>query len=296
MRRLLGLIALVLALAIGIALGAGPLGDRLNDELGTDRAASRSHDPGDTGGADDGTVGAADSDPLDAALLQALAPAALAGRLTGQSVAIVAMPGADSGALETIAADVASAGGAVTSTTTLTTALTDGDGKQLVDALGSQLAAQVPGVVDGSLTTYPRMGALLGVALTTKAAQGAPGAEASTIRDTLATGKLVEAPIAGDVATLTLLVTGNGTHDAEAAIVTGLTSGLLGQAHGLVIAGDTSDADVAAVRDAALPVGTYDGLDSAAGPIATVLLLARQTTAPGGSYGASGSDGSVPAG
>lgn len=285
MRTLLGLVALLLVLAVGIALGAGPLGDEIDSHIHRDHPKSATTAKG--GDADGG------SDPVDAALIGALAPGALTGKLTGQTVAVVALPGAASSTLKALSADIVAAGGAVASTTEMTDGLTAVSAKQLVDSLGTQLSTQLAGVVDPTLTTYPRMGALLGAALTTKAAPASPTPAASTIRDSLQTGGLVTAAPAGDLATMTLVLTGDNVDDA---VLTGLVSGLLTQTHGLVVAGDTHDGDVAAVRDATLPVGTFDGDETAGGAVGSVLLLVRQLTAPGGAFGASGSDGSVPLG
>ncbi|UDY25269.1 copper transporter [Nocardioides sp. Kera G14] len=283
MRLLLGLVALFLALAVGIGLGAGPLGDRIDDPASDHPTAS------------DAATGTTDSvsDPVDAAVITGLARTALAGKLTGQSVAIVTLPGASGSAVKALTADITAAGGAVASTTALTEGMTAVDSKQLVDSLGSQLVDQVGGPAVQSLTTYPRMGALLGSALTTTAAPAAPGPGAVTIRSSLTTGDLVAAEPAGNLGTLTVVLTGTNVEDA---ILTGLITGLAGQAHGLVVSGDTNDGDVAAVRDAKLAVGTFDGNETAGGAVATTLLLARQITSPGGAFGASGSDGPAPLG
>lgn len=291
MRTLFLTICVIFALAIGVALGAGPLGERI-----TDKASSLS-DAEPTDAADG-------SDRVDAGLLSALAPTALAGKLTGQSVALVALPGAPAATVKALSGDVAAAGGTVASTTTLTTGLTAVGEKQIVDSLGTQLLAQVPGLAGQSLTTYPRIGALLSAALTTSAAP-APGAAGATpipastpgqtVRAALYAGGLVANEMTGNLGTLTILVTGD---DVDDAILAGLVAGLRASTRGLVVAGSTNDGDVAAVRDAVrdagLAVGTFDGLDTRGGQIGTVLLSARQITSPGGSFGASGSDGTAP--
>ena len=43
-------------------------------------------------------------------------------------------------------------------------------------------------------------------------------------------------------------------------------------------------------------VATLDGVDTAAGRVATILTLQRSLTTPGGAFGASGADGPVPLG
>jgi len=277
MRKLIVGVLLIFALALGIALGTGPLGDKIDEERHGPRAGA--------------SAGAAGSDPLDSALASSVAPGVLAGKLTGQSVAIVALPGASAATVKALAADVTASGGAVASTTTVTTALTEASEKQMVDSLGTQLLAQIPNVVDATLTTYPRIGAMLGTALTTTAAAAPASASALTLRDTFSTAKLVAGPIEGNVATLTLVVAGSRI---DTPILTGILSGLRSTSHGLVLTGPTASGDVAAVREAALSVGTFDGVETDAGRIGSVLLLARQVTSPGGSFGASGSDGALP--
>jgi hypothetical protein len=163
--------------------------------------------------------------------------------------------------------------------------------------LATQLRAQVPALADQALTTYPRMGALLGLAVATTGAPGAPGAPASTVRESLAAAELADgltgqAANAG-VAPLVLVVLG---HDLDDAIVTGLVQGLAGQAHGVVVTGRTRSGDIAALREQKAPAATVDGVETAAGRVATVLALVRQITGGGGSFGASGIDGAVPVG
>ena len=279
MRALLVVVMLIFTLALGIALGAGPLGEKIDEERHGPSAATATDRRG--------------SDPLDSALASSVAPSVLATKLAGHRVALVALPGVPYATLTGLSADIAAAGGAVASTTRVTTTLTGAAEKPLIEALGTQVVAQMPGVVDANLTTYPRIGALLGVALTTTGAVAPPSANAATLRETFHAGELVQTPITGDLATLTLVVTGS---QVEAPILTGMLDGLRGHSRGVVVAGTTRSAGVAAVREAAVPVGAFDGVETDAGRIGAVLLLARQITSAGGSFGASGSDGTLPLG
>ncbi|WP_300683015.1 copper transporter [Nocardioides sp.] len=278
MRKLVVAVLVLFALAIGIALGTGPLGDKIDEErhpVSASASASRS------------------SDPLDSALATSVAPSVLAGKLTGQTVTLVVLPGASDATVRGLSADITAAGGAVASTAKLTDTFTNPGEKALIDSLGTQILAQTPGVVDATLTTYPRIGALLGVALTTTAAPTPVTPAAATLRETFDAGELISAPITGNLATLTLVV--GGDH-VDTPILTGVLTGLRSKSRGLVLAGVARSKDVAAVRAASLPVGTFDGVETAAGRIGSVLLLARQITSPGGSFGASGSDGTLPLG
>jgi hypothetical protein len=185
----------------------------------------------------------------------------------------------------------------VASRTDLTDALTAPGQKTLVDTMGSQLAtqlaAQVPALADQSLTTYPRMGRLVGLAVATTGAPGPAGAPASTVRESWKAAKLTTDVGTAGVAPLMLVVLG---HDLDDAIVNGLVDGLAAQAHGVVVVGRTRSADIASLRERKAPAATVDGVETAAGRVAAVLALVRQITGGGGSFGASGIDGVVPVG
>jgi hypothetical protein len=101
---------------------------------------------------------------------------------------------------------------------------------------------------------------------------------------------------------LVLVVLGTDAGDEGSdAILAGLAQGLAVQAGGVVVAGTTSDgAEGQLGRLRADPVSaavaTLDGVDTAAGRMATILTLQRSLTTPGGAFGASGADGPVPLG
>ena len=92
-----------------------------------------------------------------------------------------------------------------------------------------------------------------------------------------------------------LVVTGK---DVEPLVLDGLVAGLAAVAKGVVVAGPTGDASVAALRAAppVRPVATVDGTETAAGRVASILALVHVLTTPGGSFGASGADSPVPLG
>jgi hypothetical protein len=283
MRRLLSLLGILFALGAGIALGAGPLDDD------TSSAASGKHTPVRT------------APVLDEKFAGAVAPTLYGHRLAGQSVAIVTTPGVSQGVVKSLGDQVVAAGGTVASRTDLTDALTAAGQKTLVDTMGTQLAtqlgAQVPALKDPALTTYPRMGRLLGLAVATTGVPAPAGAPASTVRESLRAAKLADG-LGGDaaaagVAPLVLVVLGA---DLDDAIVNGLVQGIGGQAHGVVVAGRTNSADIASLREHKAAVATVDGVESVAGQVSGVLALVRQVTGGGGSFGASGIDGAVPLG
>ena len=178
-RALVPLIAVCAALGVGIALGGGPLSDRGDADTATGYVSGKTHD--------DLLAQAKAGQKLAAAT----APMLIHGKLTGRPVAIAALPGAPQSVVDALAGQVAAAGGTVTSTVHLTGTGTDPANKSLVETLGSQMAAQVHGIVDATQPPYVRLGQLLGGAIATTTTPAAPSADAATTLATLVESKLV---------------------------------------------------------------------------------------------------------
>jgi len=278
MRAAFTFVLVCFALAAGIALGAGPLA---GEEATSARPPTTAESP------------QAAASGFDQSFATAVAPTLYNRRLANQTVAILALPGADETVLKAVTDQIVAAGGAVVSRVTLTEGLTAPGEKSMVDTLATQLATQLPGAADPAATTYVRMGQLLGTALATAAEPAAPSPDIATIRQSLVAGSLADDAGAAPTAPLVLVVAGD---DLEDTIVTGLVEGIAAKAHGVVVAGDTASGDVAAVRGATTPVATVDGIETAAGQVAAVLALVRQVTGGGGQFGASGIDGAIPVG
>lgn len=291
--HLLTIVAVFLALAAGIVLGGGPLSD-----VGPTAATS-------SGEAE--TAPAADRAQTDytESVVSALGPATLSGRLADRSVAVVTVPGADEQVVTALTEQVTAAGGTVSARYDLSADVVDPGQKSLVDTLGSQLLTQqAEGDVAAEASTYDRIGQLLGLAIATKEAAGQDvNGKARAIVDAVSGAGLMAKP--GEVAQrspLVLVVLGTDAGDEGSdAILAGLAQGLAVQAGGVVVAGATSDGGEGQLgRLRADPVSaavaTLDGVDTAAGRVATILTLQRSLTTPGGAFGASGADGPVPLG
>lgn len=280
--HIVSLVAVFLALAAGIALGGGPLSDLGRD----DRPAAASTKP-------------------DQALQQraaygddfadASAAALYAGGLKDRTVSIVTMPGADGDTVSALGAQVEEAGGAVAGTYDVQRTLTDVSEKSLVDTLGSQLATQLgSGAVSGDVSTYVRIGQLLGLAV---AGSDLPGSDAASVRESLAGAELLTSPHGAVRAPVVLLVLGRHT---DPAILSGVVSGLAAKATGLVVVGTsgsaTTSGDLGVLRGdpAVEQAATVDGVETPLGQVTAVLALIRSLTVQGGSFGAAGSDGAVP--
>ena len=192
---------------------------------------------------------------------------------------------------------IQAAGGSVAGTYEARPALVDASEKSLVDTLGSQLMTHLDdGVVPADASTYDRIGQLLGLAVS---GDTVSLDQANSIRQSLAGAELVTSPNQASRTALVLVVLGH--HDADDAILSGLLSGLATATTGVVVAGDTAsglDGDLKGLRaePVADQVATVDSADTTVGQVTTVLALARSLKVQGGSFGASGSDGAVPLG
>jgi hypothetical protein len=273
------LVGVLLALATGIALGAGPLGP-----------TGSSAEP-----APATSTAAPDSRYPDAFA------ASVAGRLYGNGlsrrpVAVVTLPGADQATVSALSAQIELAGGTVAGIYPVDAQLVDAEQKSLVDTLGLQLGKQVRRGVDKNTSTYPRIGQLLAVAVATRGtAPGQPDDDVAAVRQSLVAARLLAVP-AGNPQTAPLVLVVTGT-EVDQAIADGLLSGLASGARGVVAVGPTGAVNVVDL-DAVVTeqVTTVDGTETSAGRVAAVLALIRSWSERGGAYGASGSDGSAPLG
>ncbi len=287
-RQVIPFVVVAMALAVGIALGAGPLSD-----LGSSppKAAAEPQPPQADPAAEER---AAYADAFAGSVAQNL----YAGRLHGHPVALVTLPGADDDVAEALTEQVRAAGTRVIGTYGLRRTMVDAGQKTLVDTLGIQLVTQLGSeVVTADATTYDRIGQLLGraIAMTGKGS-ALDQAKVSSLRASLHGAGLLALPEGEPgLAPLVLVVTGK---DVEQPVLDGLVAGLAGVAKGVVVAGPAHDAGISALRDQppARPVATVDGTESAAGRVAAVMALVHVLTTPGGSFGASGSDAPVPLG
>ena len=283
--HVVSLVAVFLALAVGVALGGGPLSQLGRDDTPTSAStrveqqqARRTVDFGEQ-------------------FATAAAPALYADRLRDHPVTILTLPGARRGVVSALTAQVEQAGGTVAGTFQAERSLVASSEKSLVDTLGSQLMTQLGhDVVPADSSTYDRMGRLLGLALS---GSSISGDQTVSLRQSLAGADLLTSPDSAPRAPLVLVVLGRDGVDP--AILSGLFSGLDAVATGVVVAGVTDSGargDLRALRSEPVAdhVATVDGVDSSVGQVTTVLALARSLKVQGGSFGASGSDGAVPLG
>lgn len=292
--HLLSLVAVFLALAIGIALGGGPL-----SEVGRpDNEATASP-------IDEATRRTADYGNSFAA---ASAGRLYAGGLVGHPVAVLAMPGAQDQTISAITAQIGVAGAGVAGIFNVQPSLIDPSQKSLIDDFGSQLVAQLADArLDPAASTYVRIGQLIALAIGTEGDKSAKADEAAiAIRDSMAGANFLTSAENARLSPLVLVVLppgeeGNPDDAPTRAVLSGLVTGLGDHVLGVVTVGDTDSAEngeLAAIRSVKVagPIITVDGVETELGQVTAVLGLIRILTEGGGAFGASGEDGPIPLG
>jgi copper transport outer membrane protein MctB len=283
--HLVSLAAVLLALAAGVALGAGPL----------DNAAS---------GLSDGDGSGTSADPaiarFESGYAARTAGALLNGTLKGKSVVVLTLPGARADETKDIRADLEKAGADVTGEVQLTAKLVDPANRQFAEGVAQQSASDVQGVT-GAGDSYQRIGTALGRSVLGKSGKNLD-TTAATIGSAFAEGQLVTyAAKPKTFADLAVVVSGPGRAGDSGTVSAQMSKAIDGAGAGAVLAGpSTSSQDggvLAALRDsdAASQVSTVDVTDTAAGRIVVALALAREAKGQSGSWGTSRSaDGAVP--
>jgi hypothetical protein len=274
------LVAVLLALATGVALGAGPL---------TDTRSSAAPGP---------AVTTPTSQPRYAdSFAGAVAGRLYANGLSRRPVAILTAPGAKPATVAALTAQIKAAGGQIAGTYPLTAQLVDPEQKSLVDTLGAELGRQLRASIDKSATTYPRIGELLAVAVANRAAGvGRVNGDVSAVRQSMVAAKLMSVP-QGPPGTAPLVLVVLGAQ-MDQAIADGLLAGLAARSRGVVAVGETAAPNLLGLRHDGVTqhVAVVDGAETTAGQVASVLALIRSWRTQGGSFGASGTTGVAPLG
>jgi hypothetical protein len=301
--HVVSIVAVLLALAAGVALGGGPLSEigRGSGDEATQRAEARTEQLNRRLDAANADAGFQDE------FARMASSRVLQGSLDQRPVALVTTPGADQAVVESITELVQQSGGSVTGTYAIQPQLVAGDGKSLVDTLGTQLLEAVKDTgVPANATTYDRMGQLIGRAIATVEDRGKQTDTAATdILSSLKGAELMTRADGGNTqASLVIVVLGDEPADPRDAdqVLGGLFAGMAAQSDGVVVAGSSTsgiDGVLAQLRDEVAfnaNVSTVDSVDSAAGRVTAVLALAADARGEPGHYGASGIDGPAPRG
>ncbi len=275
--HLVSVAAVLLALAAGVALGAGVLDERLTA-------------PGEATSAAGGDSAVSSFEDGYAART---APGLIDGALDDRTVVVLTLPGARDDEVAGVQRDLERSGATVTGTVALTAKLLDPANRQFADSVAEESDPDADG--EG----YGRVGAALGRSLL-----GRSGADldetARTVASAFDEGALTDAAEAPDTfASLAVVVTGPSRVGDRAEVLSGLVRALAGAGEGALVAGPSSASRdggaVDVVRRDASQVSTVDVTDTAAGRAVTALALARVAAGENGAWGTSRSnDGPLP--
>jgi hypothetical protein len=321
--HVVSIVAIFLALTVGLVIGSSYLSKIAYDGLNHQLAVLRSENQSLHGAQDQLSAQVRDRD----ALLAALGPDAVAGKLTGHAVAVVLLPGADSSAGEAMTDLLGKAGATVTGEVTLKSGLLDPEQNSKL----AQVAAKLPAAARGGAqlaaasTTSPDKSAAAAAALADIAGAvvqripaTATGVGGQHITDDAAAQVLSAYSTAGfaDVkytsqtaADLVVVLapsapTAGSAADTANTLYLGFLKDLAGggRSDGAVLAGPASAAVspgllAAAVKDgwASKNISTVDSADKDSGRIIAVFALAEEATGKTGHYGLTGTaDGPLP--
>lgn len=179
--HLVSLIAVFLALALGIVLGAGPLNEPLGEgltgqveELREDRDRLRT----------ELEVSQVEKEHRDV-FLDEVAPATLGSRLEGRAVAVVTLPTANDEDVADVRLRLEQAGAVVTGEIRVTEAWTDPGSATFRSSFAGQILGYLDPVPDDGVEPGVILGTALGQALTRGDADSAPTPDAQTLLELL---------------------------------------------------------------------------------------------------------------
>ncbi len=137
--HLVSIVSIFLALAVGIALGAGPLKGTLSDTINNEIASLRT----DKAKLNEQLNAANKGNDQRDAFIAASNKQLLAGRLATETVDIIVLPGADGSLVKDTTATVAQAGAKIGATVEIKSAWVEDSAKQVRTDLGTKLADQL---------------------------------------------------------------------------------------------------------------------------------------------------------
>ena len=283
--HLVSIAAVLLALAVGVVLGAGPLSTKVNDALTKPTASAGS------------TPSAAGVAALRArvAYEEAFAAAAgktlTSGRLKGRRVVLVVAPGTAPGLVKPVEQALVGAGATVSGEVDLTPAWADPARLAVLSGITDQLAP--PDTKDSAGSPAQRSAAALAAGVLASSPKGVgrtSDPDTALLAGLTQGGFLTTKGSPDDNAGLAVLLVPAGARNVTALAPLAAALGAAGS--GAVVAGPTGSArpgaPVAAVRtdptaDAA--VSTVDTVDLGAGRVALVLALTQRAAGGRGDYG-----------
>lgn len=274
--HIVSLAAVFLALAAGIALGAGFLDEATTSSDNVEESRTQ---------LSQALAG------YDAAYASLTAPGLTAESLDGQSIIVFTTPSARSSEAADLIANVEAAGGVVSGEVELTSRLLNPSNRQFAEGVSTQAGGAEVAIGEG----YDRIGAVLGRAyLATETTE--TDELARTIRAAFAEGALIETVTEPEVnSTAAIILTGpeRTSSDNAGVVLSQFVQALDETGQGTVVAGPVSSGedggavDVLRNSDAASAVSTVDVTDSATGRVGVILALAQELEGNTGAWGTS---------
>lgn len=217
--RALVVALVIFAVAVGILIGSGPL--RAGIGAGTSQADRLEQAIADAEAAEEAAQQGTD-------FAEAVGPAAVAGRLDGQAIAVVRTPDASEDDAADAAARLDDAGATIAASVSLTEDWTAEDRAPFRDALAAQIAAALPDPPTGATTSQVLAAALAQALAAGDEFDGQGQERADTLWTLLTEAKLVAGERTED-ADLFLLVTSDAeVADLGAAFSTGSSGAVVG--------------------------------------------------------------------
>lgn len=289
--HLVSVIAIFLALAVGIVVGTTALNGTVLDNL----RGSISSLSGDKRSLEANVKDLRRTVSKDDAFANLVGPTLVRGQLTGQKVLVLSMPDASTGLRDALISQVVLAGGEITGQIRLKPDLLDPTKTSAVDDLVANLGPP-EGAVPG--TPAQRAGAELAGALVRRPGAPASGAAAQKVLAGFTGAELlaVETEAVQPTATLVLVVSGPAPVAApdvgqRNAAALALAAAFDSRA-GVVVVGPAGAADAPSVLRALRDDGTLtervssvDDADTPEGRITTVFALHQQVSGGAGRYG-----------
>jgi hypothetical protein len=302
--HLVSIVAVFLALALGIILGSTTLSQSVTKGLQRQTAAlAKSNE--EHRRAENKLRAQVEGDENFA---RTLGPQIVADRLKGQSLVFIETPGAGDASIQRLSELAKNAGATVTGRVTIQKKFLDGDQAGTVDELAGQLK---PGemIFPSGAGTYDKAGAVLASALVTKDAAKTgreDAAAASILGGFQQAGYVTTSGKPGQHATLAVMIApsspytyeGGDTHNKALLSLVGALDGANG---GTLLGGPTTAVQegglIAALRDSDTDktVSSQDTVDTASGQVAALLALQNELAGKTGHYGTgSGVSGYLP--
>lgn len=314
--HLVSIIAVFFALAVGIVLGAGPLGERVDADLPDQLNSMREQNSQ----LQEQIRGLESIQEYRDGFIEVVTPEIVSGRLDNRDVVVMAMPNADGDIVSAVAETLREGGAEVTASVQVDSSWTDAESESALDALAAGLVSTgitIPEDGDG----YDRGAALLAQAflISPEEVTLEEGLPSGIDELTLGINRQIDEEIVIGLSEAGFIgVDGEAQRKAELAVVVAgplvaedsaipveplvtVVRALEEAGAGTVVAGPPLDSEgelIPTIRgdgDLAEQVSTVDSADLLVGRVAVVFAILEQESGDAGQYGYSGSpDGPTP--